>query len=366
MISFLTGIVVTLVTFYIAFIYASTVIGLLGFAEAVLVLSAFLFLLYLKRQVHAVVQIPITVADVGGKVAVKLKVENKSHVPVMRIRYHIRSGNLFERKRRGKWQSGDSVYYGKNVYCNYFYPADVGNYLFELDRIRVYDLTGLFYMSKRVFKTASVLVLPEPVDVELRISERTRNFYGDADVYDDFHPGHDSSEIFDVRPFREGDRIQRIHWKLSAKNDELLIREDSQPCACPLVLCLDGWGRGKKRFRQFYKRYLSVAAGVVFSLMDAQCPHYVAWYSESRQDVVRIRVDDEESYYMFLTGYLEDCYTKAPLEIKQLYKEKYRFDHPMHWMIFTTDMYLELNGSVIARLDSRKWKDRLAQLEIIL
>ena len=38
MISFLTGIVVTLVTFYIAFIYASTVIGLLGFAEAVLTL----------------------------------------------------------------------------------------------------------------------------------------------------------------------------------------------------------------------------------------------------------------------------------------------------------------------------------------
>ena len=53
--------------------------------------------------------------------------------------------------------------------------------------------------------------------------------FGDADVYDDFRPGNDSSEIFDVREFRDGDKIQSIHWKLSAKMQELVVREDSQP-----------------------------------------------------------------------------------------------------------------------------------------
>ncbi len=366
MISFIIGILVTLITFYIALIYASVAIGLLGFAEAVLVLSAFIFLLYLRKKVHTGIRIPIASADVGQKVSIKLKAENESWIPVMRIYYHIRSGNLFERKLRGKWQAGDSVYHGKNVYSESYCPQSVGNHVFELDRIKVYDLTGLFYLTRRVSHSASVLVLPEPVSVQLRISEQTRNFYGDSDIYDDFHPGDDSSEIFDVREFREGDRIQRIHWKLSAKSDTLLVREDSQPSACPLVFCLDNWIRKKKYSRNRPKNYLSVAASIVFSLMDMQCPHYVAWYSESIQDIVRIRVDDEESYYMFLTSYMYDCYTKAPMETQQLYREKYRYDHPVFWMYFTTNMELTMNDSLLARIDGSDWKDRLEKLEIIL
>lgn len=366
MISFLTGILVMLITFYIAFIYASSTIGLLGFAEAVLILSAFLFLLYFKGKIHAGIQIPIAVADVGGKVTVKLNVENESHIPAMRIYYHIRSGNLFERKLRGKWQAGDSIYYGKNTFGTLFYPKGIGNYMFELDKIRIYDLTGLFFMTKHVLKSASVLVLPEPSGVEVRISERTRNFYGDSDIYDDFHSGDDSSELFDIREFHEGDRIQSIHWKLSAKSNELLVRENSQPSACPLVFLLGNWGGKKSRSRHVAESYLSVAAGIVFSLMDVKCPHYVAWYSADRQDIVRIRVDDEESYYIFLTSYMNDCYSEAPMKTEQLYKEKYRYDHPMYWLEFTTDMELYLDKSLLSKMDGRNWRDRLAQLEITL
>lgn len=366
MISFLAGILVMLITFYIALIYAGAAIGLLGFAEAVLMLSAFYFLLFYRRKVHARIRIPIAVADVGGKVTVKLEVENESRVPAMRIHYHIRSGNIFEGKLRGRWKAGDSIYYGKNVYGTSFYPKSVGNYVFELDRIRIYDLTGLFYMTKRVSKSASVLVLPEPVSVNVRVSEQTRNFYGDSDIYDDFRPGDDNSEIFDVREFREGDRIQRIHWKLSAKSDALLVREDSQPSACPLVLCLDYWNGKKRHSRHLLESYLSVAAGIVFSLMDVQCPHYVTWYSESRQDVVRIRVDNEESYYVFLTSYMTDCCLQPPMEMEQLYKEKYRYDHPTYWMKLTTDMELSLNGSLLAKLEGRDWREKLAKLEILL
>lgn len=73
----------------------------------------------------------------------------------------------------------------------------------------------------------------------MHVSEHTRNFFGEADVYDDFHPGDDPSEIFGVREFRAGDKMQSIHWKLSAKSDDLLVRENSQPKACPLVFLLE-------------------------------------------------------------------------------------------------------------------------------
>ena len=91
--------------------------------------------------------------------------------------------------------------------------------------------------------------------------------YGEAESYDDFQPGTDVSQIFDVREYRPGDRLQRIHWKLSAKSDGLLVREDSQPLACAVVFLLDmlpqmaGKGRHMRRSREAYaETFLTIAA----------------------------------------------------------------------------------------------------------
>ena len=68
-------------------------------------------------------------------------------------------------------------------------------------------------------------MLPELDAVAVQVSERVRRYFGEAESYDDFQPGTDVSQIFDVREYRPGDRLQRIHWKLSAKSDGLLVRE---------------------------------------------------------------------------------------------------------------------------------------------
>lgn len=370
MISFIVGLIVTAVTFYIALIYSSATLGLLGFAEAALFVMAFVFLLLSRRKISASIQIPIAVVNPGEKASVLVQTENRGRLACMKIRYRIRIDSSFISKKRGSWYAGDVVYPGKNVQQELIYPQYAGNYIFTLEKIRIYDLTGIFFMDKKIKKCANVQVFPELVGISVQISERTRNFYGDSDIYDDFHPGDDCSEIFDVREFRDGDRIQRIHWKLSAKSDELLVREDSQPLACPLVFLLDHRENGrrirKKRQQQNQECYLSVAASIAFSLMDEACPHYVSWYSGSRKDMVRIRVDDEESYYLFLTSYLADGYGEAPMPLEQLYKEKYRGDQAIYMMMLTANLQLGLNKAVIAEFDSKTWKDELQKFELIL
>lgn len=369
MISFLLGIVVILVTFYIALIYASTAIGLLGFAEGVLLVLAFVFLLFRRNKISAAIQIPIAVADPGKRVSVFLTTENKSRIPCMKIRYYIRYGNTFVGRLHGKWLSGEPVYYGKETYEKSVIPGNVGNYLFFLEKIRIYDMTGLFFLTRKVKKSASVQVLPQLDNIQVRVTERVRNFYGDADVYDDFHPGEDSSQIFDVREYRAGDKMQRIHWKLSAKSDELLVREDSQPLACAVVFLLNYRRMPHRNQHLQVKRaeqFITIAADIVFSLMDAGCPHFVAWYSSSRQDVVRLRVDDEESMYQFLTFFLEDCTADAPISLKQMYEEKYRYDRPVYQIMLGENFVLTQNGQEIGRFGTKGWKDTLRQLEIVV
>ena len=84
MISFVIGALVTVFTFYIALIYASVTIGLLGFAEAILLVLAFLFLLWYRRKIEADIQIPIAVAEPGEKVRLTLAVKNHSRISCMK------------------------------------------------------------------------------------------------------------------------------------------------------------------------------------------------------------------------------------------------------------------------------------------
>jgi uncharacterized protein (DUF58 family) len=360
------GILVTLVTFYIALIYASATLGLLAFSEAALVVLAFFYLLFTRKKIEVEMRIPIMVADPGGKVTIVMHAKNSGYISCTKIRYRIKGGHAFLKKMRGHWLDGDVVDPGETTYQDVIYPKIAGNYTFELEKIRFYDMTGIFFLDRKMRQIAQVQILPEIRDVRVRISEHVRNFYGDADTYDDFRPGEDHSEIFAVREFRAGDRIQSIHWKLTAKADELLVREDSHPLACPLVFLLENPRVKKAGQLRGIQYHLSVAASIVFSLMDASCPHYVAWYSGSRQDIVRVRVDDEESYYVFLTAYMQDCSGQPPFAVEEMYREKYRFDHAIYTMKLGTDGRLLLNEKTLAVFDGKKWESTLEKIELIL
>ena len=47
--------------------------------------------------------------------------------------------------------------------------------------------------------------------------------------YDRFKSGQDLSEIFQLREYHEGDDISSVHWKLSGKMNELIIKEGGRP-----------------------------------------------------------------------------------------------------------------------------------------
>ena len=75
-----------------------------------------------------------------------------------------------------------------------------------------------------------------------------------------------------------------MHWKLSARTDELMVKENSLPKACAVAIAADF--RGIKKGRQA-DSFMKLLVSLSFSLMDQKCSHYVAWYDTSINDIVR-------------------------------------------------------------------------------
>jgi len=111
---------------------------------------------------------------------------------------------------------------------------------FESKRIWTVSLIGLFCLPTDVNCRSSVLVLPPPqkppntVTLPRGVILRPK-------------PGGGFSEDYDMRPYREGDPIRSVHWKVSAKFDSLIIREPLIPPAHSRLLHAAQWKGAKER-----------------------------------------------------------------------------------------------------------------------
>lgn len=99
----------------------------------------------------------------------------------------------------------------------------------ELESVRICDMFGIFYINRSVRSRASVKIMPELRLMPLEITRAVREFRTDSDEYSGEKKGDDPSELFQVREYRVQDSVRDIHWKLSAKEEELMVKEHGLP-----------------------------------------------------------------------------------------------------------------------------------------
>ncbi len=355
-----------LATWYLAMMYESTELMLLVYLQVALFVLSFFAVWYRKLTVSGQVTVPVGIAEPGKESPVKLRITNKGVRTVTRMKALLEVEDLCTGGKKTEWVKLPVAPRGDAEFVRMVSFSGAGTYRLSLKKIRVYDGTGLFYGTAKRKSETRIQVLPELHDIPVRLSLMVRNFYGESDVYDEHVPGHDNSELFAVREYQKGDRLQNIHWKLTAKQDELMVKEHSLPKACPVVLFLTFHPSKRMRKREQIVPYLEAVASLSFSLMDAGCPHYVVWYDETEQDIVRVRVDEEESLFAFLIKLLEIRWRLPKEELQQRYREKYRME-PFVWALFLDEMLvLKKNDEVLTQLSSKEIAKSLEQIELVL
>lgn len=353
MINLIFTVIIILGIIYIAIIYGSTATALLGLAAALFAVLSYVYLIITLFRFRCRIEAPVAVAMPGESVNVIVNGRSGGIFAPGKIKYCIKVRSSIRKGKKKIRFRGDGIY-------DMSFP-EAGYYNIEIKYVKIYDLTGCLCIRKRIGRSCGVMVLPEIVPIVARLTEATKNFFGDADVYDDIRPGHDPSEKFGIRPFANGDKIQSIHWKLSAKSDELMVKENSLPRACSAVILAERCARNMAE-------YIKIISAYSFSLMDRSCPHYVSWFSGIHNDIIRIRVDDEESYYIMINYLLEEKKVKNEAGVEKMYNEKYRSENIMHKLYLDSNMVMRHNGNVVCRYGKEKGNvtKQLENTELVL
>ena len=77
------------------------------------------------------------------------------------------------------------------------------------------------------------------IDDQVFIVSEYCNTDDESEVYSEHKPGDDPSEVFGLREYIDGDKLNRIHWKLTSKKNKFIVKDYSLPVDVPSTVFLD-------------------------------------------------------------------------------------------------------------------------------
>ena len=176
-----------------------------------------------------------------------------------------------------------------------------GKFWITLAEKQVYDYLSLFKFKTKERQEAEIFVLPS--NRSLNIEFLSGNIgesrgYGEADL----KLLGNSGEISQLREYMPGDLVKRIHWKQSARTDQLLVKEFQQEEEESVFLYLDFSGEKEadpKEISAFYQ----ILSGVLSGLLKKKRGVQVSWRTSEGRFLQRMVQTEEESMSLFLVLY---------------------------------------------------------------
>lgn len=152
-----------------------------------------------------------------------------------------------------------------------------GRMVIAVDRLSVRDPLGLVRLRARATDRRETLIMPRRFETRIALADDVDTAV-ESDEYSMTKAGGDPSETFGVREYQPGDPIKQIHWKLSQKSPNLMIRELGLPIVRRALILLEtAFPEGEDPRPE----PLHAAAEVFFSISTALCErevaHVAAW-----------------------------------------------------------------------------------------
>ena len=346
---------VTLITLCMFFLFTEKVIGIVLLMECMYYIMAIVYVRIVSRFIQVTLDKGLYSTEKNSEIPILIQVKNKSKWLSVRCGFKINVVNNFTGEVKKEIINHTVTRGVKETFSESFLSSGCGEISVYLVEYYVYDWIGCLYLKKKTNDVKKIEILPETHLLMTEIQRTTREFITDSEVYSDSEKGDDLSEIYQVREYVEGDPIHDIHWKLSAKTDNLLIKEHGKPLGCVVLIWIDLFRnntvkhlRGKKHGRKNLPvNAIEMAASVSLSLIEQKCVHMVAWYEEKNDRIIRKRVENEENIYELLNRllYLESYHDRKRADMQ--FDERFDRNDFSSMVEIKSDGRLIVNGNEI-------------------
>ena len=163
------------------------------------------------------------------------------------------------------------------------------------------DFFHVFSVRRQAVAEGCTVIMPEKQNSDFSFLTR-EGFDMESFRYSGNRPGDDPGETYDIREYQPGDSIRQIHWKLSGKLDDIMIREKSFPVDDTVLILAEAFQAEREPRRA--ETVAEVLSAIIRDFMEKKIPCQVGIYDRNagkfRQEKVRTEEDQEHILYSFL------------------------------------------------------------------
>lgn len=279
--------------FYVLYIWDFALVLLAVMTALPLIMLLCLFIA--KHMISAEFILQNRTASKNSSLPIQLSVTNKSIFPIGKAEAYLEYYNVF------------------NNAINSFelhlpiQPRNTQRITFQLSsefcgiikvkcvKIYIYDPLRIFRLKAENNIVTEFAVMPEGHNITGTVSFTDR-INEESEIYSQHSPGDDPSEIFDLRDYCPGDRLNRIHWKLSSKKDDFIVKDYSLPIDAPSVVfldlkCYEDSDDTLQIFDTMAETFLSVSR----FLIENERIHTIVYYNAEKRAFVSRLITDHDS-----------------------------------------------------------------------
>lgn len=289
------------------------------FALFLLIISIGIFLFlgistkFIENKVEFILKTPDTI-DKNTSGTCYLESNNTTFLPISKVKCILSLKNLLtgEEERQEiyfsiKGKDQEHVYWDmKSEFC--------GNIKIRLEKVICYDYFGIFANTNYSEVSTNMLVLPDTfyIGIDLLQSEIENR---ESAVYSTAQKGLDNSEVFGIKEYIPGDNLKNIHWKLTSKFDELIVKELSVPIDNSILVLLEtSIPIGEVReLPEVSDAMMEAFVSVSRSLLENQYIHSVGWFDHKVENLLIDEVNSMDDLSSLLRGLLEIEKKREPI-----------------------------------------------------
>lgn len=250
-----------------------------------------------------------------------LKFTNKSVFPLNRIMIPIQYVNEVTGIKNQKMVELALDQNSIQKICIDLQSNHCGNIKVTINKIVLFDFLHLWKKKMKLSLRTVITVVPHIhegcLDIVNRVYNKDANF--ESEKYSKEKRGEDASEVFEIRDYRRGDKPNRIHWKLSQKLDQVMIKEFSDPLKDSFVFILYPFCKenGEPRLA-LMDGFLESVLTLSNAFLVEEKPHTMFWYNMVSEQYNKTQLKRSEDNYITAAEFL-----KAPIltESKPIMKD---------------------------------------------
>lgn len=246
---------------------------------------------YVFERLQLQTHIPVSFVEEGHSIEIQFKIKNSTILAMPGIHILFGVENQFYPNEELQ-DMALPIYSGEKEYHWSVQSIYAGRILIQTRQMWMQDYLGLFRFTKPYEISSVCTVLPKQSRVIMNAVE-TSFQDGDEQELDTVNSVEDVTQVKEVRDYRPGDRLQRVHWKLSTKHDELMVKEFEREYNQTITLLVELNRQSQE------VGYLNMIMTAFYStaclLLEEELQFQVQWYDVQKERFQTERVEEEDA-----------------------------------------------------------------------